>query len=511
MLEAFTDIELSKTEVSQACPEISEVAFSIVPTNVNLADYDFDVSINDEKKGFLGFEGSNLSVKGRATLSDESARSISFTAPVTKFRLEVGFIAEDNPEVIEINPKAQKPTVKAFSYEVGSINFENDYTLSSACMQELHEGLIEGVLNKYDSLWDGDLDSLSTMPIESFLPMILIRHVGGFAREQIISPASIEYGFDPEMLFERIRPTPSKKSGMLKEINSEFTTQTEGAEPVMVSLIIDENAINSFILEFVLVERAFSVRDFLKVDPRTAEVLTQMHTKSLAVILPSVVEEFGDGRPIDFYISMSHSLLGNKLDVKPSGFQMDKNGNFKFVFNVSVTLLVEQKGSRGKWDEARSIYASFTAKGKVTTNTTNKNGDKMLTLHPKSAEISQLKIYNKAGTEMELEQMLLTSGFNMQMDTVFKLVKPFDLPMKNLPTPPEMECLGIGLTNFDIQFKKGFLEATCGYKKVPTPRDSQLCEKFMAALKEGPKNAKENVDKLFGGKSAKEFIKDKQS
>jgi hypothetical protein len=36
------------------------------------------------------------------------------------------------------------------------------------------------------------------------------------------------------------------------------------------------------------------------------------------------------------------------------------------------------------------------------------------------------------------------------MDTVFKLVKPFDLPMKNLPTPPEMECLGIGLTNFDI-------------------------------------------------------------
>ena len=172
---------------------------------------------------------------------------------------------------------------------------------------------------------------------------------------------------------------------------------------MMVSLIIDENAINSFILEFVLVERAFSVRDFLKVDPRTAEVLTQMHTKSLAVILPSVVEEFGDGRPIDFYISMSHSLLGNKLDVKPSGFQMDKNGNFKFVFNVSVTLLVEQKGSRGKWDEARSIYASFTAKGKVTTNTTNKNGDKMLTLHPKSAEISQLKIYNKAGTEMELE------------------------------------------------------------------------------------------------------------
>ena len=29
----------------------------------------------------------------------------------------------------------------------------------------------------------------------------------------------------------------------------------------------------------------------------------------------------------------------------------------------------------------------------------------------------------------------------------------------------------------------------------------------MAALKEGPKHAKENVDKLFGGKSAQEFLK----
>jgi len=61
---------------------------------------------------------------------------------------------------------------------------------------------------------------------------------------------------------------------MLKEINSEFTPQTDDGEPLMVSLIIDENAINSFILEFVLVERAFSIRDFLKVDPRTADVLS---------------------------------------------------------------------------------------------------------------------------------------------------------------------------------------------------------------------------------------------
>ena len=66
----------------------------------------------------------------------------------------------------------------------------------------------------------------------------------------------------------------------------------------------------------------------------------------------------------------------------------------------------------------------------------------MLTLFPKSAEVSQVKIYDKNDVEMELEQMLLTSGFNVQMDTIFKMVQPFEMPMKNLPTPPEMECLG---------------------------------------------------------------------
>lgn len=92
---------------------------------------------------------------------------------------------------------------------------------------------------------------------------------------------------------------------------------------------------------------------------------------------------------------------------------MDKNGNFKFVLNMSVTLLIQKQGVRKEWEEARSIFASFTAKGKVTTNTSNKYGEKLLTVLAKSAEISQLKIYNKDDEEQDLEQMLLTSGFNV--------------------------------------------------------------------------------------------------
>lgn len=61
------------------------------------------------------------------------------------------------------------------------------------------------------------------MPVESFLPVILIRHIGSFAMEQKLSPVSVEFGFDPEMVFERVRPMPKKKTAMLKPIDSEFS------------------------------------------------------------------------------------------------------------------------------------------------------------------------------------------------------------------------------------------------------------------------------------------------
>ena len=189
---------------------------------------------------------------------------------------------------------------------------------------------------------------------------------------------------------------------------------------------------------------------------------------------------------------------------------MDKNGNFKFVFNISVTLLIQKEGARKEWEEARSMFASFTAKGKVTTNTTNRRGEKLMSVFAKSAEISQLKIYNNKEEEQDLEQMLLTSGFNVQMEALFKSIPPFELPMKNLPSPPEVECLGIKLKDLDINFKKGFCELTCGYKKVDTPTNPEVCDAFIKALTEGPQAAKEQVDNLFGGMSAQEYIADKQ-
>ena len=70
---------------------------------------------------------------------------------------------------------------------------------------------------------------------------------------------------------------------------------------------------------------------------------------------------------------------------------------------------------------------------------------------------------------------------------MLKMVEPFEIPMNNPPTPPELECLGFRLSDADIKFKKGYLEMSCGYKTVDKPIDEKICETFIEALREGPK------------------------
>ena len=111
-----------------------------------------------------------------------------------------------------------------------------------------------------------------------------------------------------------------------------------------MSLIIDENAFNSFILDFVLVEKAFSLREYFSMDPKLRAMLPQMTTDALGLVLPEILEEYEWGKAADFYISMSHALIAKKIpDSKVSGFQMDKNGNFRFVLNGTVTLLIQKE------------------------------------------------------------------------------------------------------------------------------------------------------------------------
>ena len=131
MLEAFSDLRVTLEDKSETCPDFKSAAFSVTTAEgVDISTYDFDVSLNDDDKGFLGFEGKNLRVKGTATFNND--KTVEFEVPVEKCKFEAQFISEDNKEILAINKNARKPTVKDFEFELGRIVFD-DASVAEGC------------------------------------------------------------------------------------------------------------------------------------------------------------------------------------------------------------------------------------------------------------------------------------------------------------------------------------------------------------------------------------------
>lgn len=298
-------------------------------------DYDFELSLEEAKYGYLGFAGQNLKMTGTGKLGETE---FTWELPVNMFRLELEMVPEEKEDILKLNRKAEMPQVKQFLVEYGDVTFGNPIGADEAELKNtLKERVREGVLRTYDEIWEGDLDKISNLPVESFLPLLVLRHIGSLAQQTQMTQEWFEYGFDPEIVYEQYRPKSNKKSELLKPIDSYFAEPEDGEDSHLFSLIIDENAFNSFILDFVLIEKTFSLRDFLKMDPRGHEVLQAMTTDTLALILPQLVEEYGQGKNFDMMLSLSHALIADKLDgARVSGLQMDKNGNFRLTLNVAA-------------------------------------------------------------------------------------------------------------------------------------------------------------------------------
>lgn len=186
-----------------------------------------------------------------------------------------------------------------------------------------------------------------------------------------------------------------------------------------------------------------------------------------------------------------------------TGFNLDKNGNFRFTLNIYSQLLIDKKMTNGDWVNAREIFLGLTYKGKLVVKET-KPGEKVLLIVSKNAEVSNVKILDENQEEVVVEQMMITSGLNVQFEQVISLMKPYEIPLKNPPTPKEVECLGFKLTDLNVGFKKGYMEIGCGYKTVDVPSDPKTCESFMNALRNGPSEIMDMADKFV--KNPEEFL-----
>ena len=93
MLDSFTDIPMSETS-----EVLVDSRFSVqVPEGIAADSYDFDMSINDPNKGFLGFEATDLRIVGSANLRDTH---FGYAAPCNLLRVEVGLEDEDVEEIL---------------------------------------------------------------------------------------------------------------------------------------------------------------------------------------------------------------------------------------------------------------------------------------------------------------------------------------------------------------------------------------------------------------------------
>ena len=67
MLEAIDGLKLTPVVETERCPEFTNTIFSLETNEgIDQQEYDFDLSINDEGKDYLGFEGKDLRVVGKA-------------------------------------------------------------------------------------------------------------------------------------------------------------------------------------------------------------------------------------------------------------------------------------------------------------------------------------------------------------------------------------------------------------------------------------------------------------
>jgi hypothetical protein len=223
-------------------------------------------------------------------------------------------------DVAKINKDAMMPTTKAFRFEIGDITTdlgEDDSTIKSVLKEQSEKAVREA----YEEVWEGDFARLGKMPLESFLPMLLLKQISSVATTFEITPDHLDFGFDPEIFYKQDRPFFKKKRSMLKEIDSEFSELEEEQDPYAFQLILDENVVNAFLLDFVLYEKAFSMRQIMKMDDKMRPFLEQLNTTNIGMLLPQFIEEFGEDKSVDFYLSLSHSLISKKIEnAKVSGF-----------------------------------------------------------------------------------------------------------------------------------------------------------------------------------------------
>ena len=107
-----------------------------------------------------------------------------------------------------------------------------------------------------------------------------------------------------------------------------------------------------------------------------------------------------------------------------------------------------------------------------------------------------VKIMNAKGEENVVEQMLITSALNLQLEKLVGAMPPRKIPITKTKTQYELECLGFDLTELSANFRKGYFELVQRYKTRDTPLETSFCVKFRESMTKGREKLKESADSI---------------
>ena len=162
-----------------------------------------------------------------------------------------------------------------------------------------------------------------------------------------------------------------------------------------------------------------------------------------------------------------------------------------------MEVLVENKDKEipSPFVKARKVVIGITFKGKMQLQDVSSE-EKALVLIPKGAEATLVKIMNANGEENVVEQMIVTSALNLQLEKMIGAIPPRKIPLTKTKTHQELECLGFEMTDLSLNFRKGYFELVQRYKTNQTPLESGFCEKFREAMTRGREKLNESAEQI---------------
>lgn len=356
-------------------------------------------------------------------------------------RDQLAFQIVDHSILLDLNTIA----FKSDKIKLDEANTNNLKDFIQKKVQEVGKSRIDLVNDPKEIIEDLELENFSVNHLEaSFhqlmeklqfkLPKRLITPTAFFlasnylANKITVNDKNLVFSFDPKALGLMSK----KNQHLLQDIK--HPTEELGEQEVGYSVTLDQNILNSMLIEMSTTKQQISLRNLASMFDKNARYIKMANTKLLTFTMPGVRRDYGGNHQFDIVGTLDQEVFHkNKKKALSNGFTINQDGGFICTFNFVSYLKVRAEADKREmqyaklekayenalngieteddeeeeeidldavgalidstdWPTARTIYGTMTLKGKIAIN---KIGDKdsMLSMVTDSILLSKLDIH----------------------------------------------------------------------------------------------------------------------